>query len=325
MNHLSRISSAVIAATVFVAVSPSQAQDYPTKPIRIIVPFPGGSGPDVDTRGVAAELSKVLGQPVVVENRPGASGTIGLEAGIQAAPDGYTLVVGTPTTLFLMPRLSSKVTYNVDRDLAPVSLMGYLNTALLANAALPQADVAEIIAQAKRLPGSINVATLGVGTSSHIAGEWFARESGIKLNFVPYNTSSPFSDLLAGQVQLLFDALPAAIGNVRAGKLKIIALTGKLRHPNFPDTPTFAEAGFADYNPIAFISLFAPAGTPKPIIEKLAAGVQKAVTMNPALIDKWRSNGGELKATTPDEFAAFLKVESAKSAQAISRANVRLD
>ncbi len=303
----------------------AQAQDYPNRPIRVIVPFPPGSGPDVDTRGVMAELSKVLGQSVSVENRPGASGAIGTSAAAKATPDGYTLIVGTPGTLFLTPRLSANAPYDVDRDLAPISMMGYLNYALLAYGALPQANLVEVIAQARRLPGSFNVAALGVGSGAHVAGEWFAGAAGVTFNFIPYSTTNPFSDLMGGQVQLLFDALPASIGNVRAGKLKLLALTGTTRHPSFPDVPTFAEAGVADFSPMAFISLLAPTGTPKAVVDTLAAGLQKAVTMNPALVDKWRGNGGELKAMTPEEFGAFLKTESAKWAAVIRRNNIRID
>ncbi len=227
--------------------------------------------------------------------------------------------------MFLTPHLSANAPYDVDRDLAPISMMGYLNYGLLAHGALPQASVSEVIAQARRQPGSLNVATLGVGSGAHVAGEWFANTAGITLNFIPYSTTNPFSDLMGGQVQLLFDALPASAGNVRAGKLKLLALTGTARHPSFPDVPTFAEAGIADFSPMAFISLLAPAGTPKAILDTLAAGVQKAVTMNPTLIEKWRGNGGELKAMAREEFGAFLKTESAKWVAVIRRNNIRID
>jgi tripartite-type tricarboxylate transporter receptor subunit TctC len=302
-----------------------QAQDYPAKPIRLIAPFPTGSGPDVNTREIANELGKVLGQTVIVENRPGASNMIGMEAGAKAAPDGYTLVMGATTSLSVVPHLYSKVPYNAEKDFAPVSLVGLLNTALTANAALSQKNARELIAQLKASPESLVAATQGVGSYSHLAGEWFAAGSGTRIKFVPYNTSNPYTDVIAGQVNMIFDALPAAIGNVKAGKLKILALTGKTRHPNFPDVPTFAEAGLPDYTPTAWIGLLAPAGTPKPIVEKLGAAMQKATTQNPALIEKWRSYGGELKAMTPDEFSAFIKSDSAKWAQAIRQANIKLD
>ena len=315
---------AAVCAALF-AVTGAQAQDYPNKAIRIIAPFPVGTGPDANTREIAIELTKVLGQPVVVENRPGASNMIGMEAGAKAAPDGYTLVMGATSSLSVVPHLYSKVPYNVERDFAPISLVGLLNTALIANPGVTQNSARELIAHLKAQPESMAAATLGPGSYYHLAGEWFGFGSGTKIKFIPYNTSSPYADLVSGQVQLMFDALPAAVGNVRAGKLKVLALTGKTRHPNFPDVPTFAEAGLPDYTPTAWIGLLAPAGTPPAIVEKLSAAMQKATTQNPALIEKWRSYGGELKAMTPSEFSAFLKTDSAKWGQVVRQANVKLD
>lgn len=312
-------------ALTLVAATCSFAQDYPNKPIRIIAPFPTGTGPDANTREIAAELTKVLGQTVLVENRPGASNMIGMEAGAKAAPDGYTLVMGSTTSMSVVPHLYAKVPYNTERDFAPVSIVGLLNTALIANAAVPFKNPKELIGQLKATPDSVNAGTSGVGSYSHLSGEWFAAASGTKIKFVPYNTTSPYGDLIAGQVHLMFDALPAAIGNVRAGKLKVLALTGKTRHPNFPDVPTFAEAGLIEYSPTAWIGLFAPAGTPKPILDKLSAAMFKATTQNPTLVDKWRSYGGELKAMTPEDFSAFIKNDNAMWGKAIRQAGIKLD
>ena len=317
--------AAVCAAVCAIPGAYAQAQDYPSKAIRIIAPFPVGTGPDANTREIALELTKVLGQPVVVENRPGASNMIGMEAGAKAAPDGYTLVMGATSSMSVVPHLYSKVPYNVERDFAPISLVGLLNTALIANPSVPQNSVRELVAHLKAQPESMAAATLGPGSYYHLAGEWFGFGSGTKIKFIPYNTTSPYADLVAGQVQLMFDALPAAVGNVKAGKLKVLALTGKTRHPNFPDVPTFAEAGLTDYTPTAWVGLLAPAGTPPAIVEKLAAAMQKATTQNPALIDKWRSYGGELKAMTPSEFSTFLKADFAKWGQVVRQANVKLD
>jgi tripartite-type tricarboxylate transporter receptor subunit TctC len=329
MPRFSRRAGLVAIATVAMVASmaaPSAfAQDYPSKSIRIIAPFPTGSGPDANTREIAAELTKVLGQPVVVENRPGASNMIGMEAGAKAAPDGYTLVMGATTSLSVVPHLYSKVPYNAERDFAPISLVGLLNTALTASANVPHKNAKELIAHLKANPEGITSATQGVGSYSHLAGEWFAAGSGTKIKFVPYNTTSPYTDVVGGQINVIFDALPAAVGNVRAGKLKILALTGKTRHLSFPDVPTFAEAGLTDYSPTAWIGLLAPAGTPKPIVDKLSAAMQKATTQNPALIEKWHSYGGELKAMTPEEFTAFIKTDSAMWGQAIRGAGVKLD
>jgi len=321
----SRLGLAVLAIGLL-SVLPIFAQDYPNKPIKIIAPFPPGTGPDANTREIAQELTKVLGQSVVVENRPGASTMIGMEVGAKAAPDGYTLVMGSTTSMSVVPHTySTKVPYKVERDYVPISIVGLLNTALTANSNLPEKNAKELIERLKKQPGSITAATSGIGSYSHLAGEWFASSAGVKIDFVPYNTTSPYSDLVAGQVNIIFDALPAAIGNVRAGKLKILALTGKTRHPNFPDIPTFAEAGLPDYAPTAWIGLFAPAGTPAPIIAKLGEAMQKAAAQNPELISRWRSFGGDLKAQTPAEFSAFLKQDDALWGPAIRKAGVKLD
>ena len=325
MNHITRRLSLAAMTLAMFSAWPAMAQDYPSKPIRIIAPFSAGTGPDVGAREIAAELSKVLGQSVIVENRPGASSMIGMEAAAKAAPNGYTLVIGPTTALSVVPHLYSKVPYKADRDFVPISMVGLLNTALIAHPSVKENSAKELIERLKKQPGSVIAASSGIGSYSHLAGEWFAASAGVKIDFVPYNTSSPYGDLVGGQVQLMFDALPAAIGNVKAGKLKILALTGKTRHPNFPDVPTFAEAGLSDYSPTAWTGLFAPAGTPAPIISKLADAMQKAAVQNPDLIAKWRSYAGDLKAQTPVEFTAFLKQDSQLWGQAIRGTGIKLD
>jgi tripartite-type tricarboxylate transporter receptor subunit TctC len=322
---MSALAAALGLAGALLA-APALAQDYPNRPIRIIAPFPTGTGPDANTREIAAELGKVLGQTLVVENRPGASTMIGMAAGAAAAPDGYTLVMGSTTSMSVVPHLYNKVPYKADKDFVPISVVGLLNTALIANAGLKENSAKDLVARLKADPDAAVAATSGVGSYSHLGGEWFASGAGVKIRFIPYATTSPYTDLVGGQqVQLMFDALPAAIGNVKAGKLKVLALTGKTRHPRFPDVPTFAELGLVNYSPTAWIGLFAPAGTPKAIVDKLADAMQKAAAQNPALIEKWQSYGGELKAMTPEAFATFLKEDNALWGQAIAKAGIKLD
>jgi tripartite-type tricarboxylate transporter receptor subunit TctC len=313
-----------VALAVLSISAAAQAQDYPAKPVRIVAPFAAGTGPDANAREIAAELTKVLGQTVYIENRPGAAGIIGTEVAAKAAADGYTLYIGTTSTLSVVPHLYSKLPFNVEKDFAPVSLLGVLNTGLIANPQVTAKDAAGVLAQLKSRPDSLNTATQGVGSYSHLSGEWFGFSGGTKMSFVPYNSSSPYSDLLAGQVQLMFDGLPAAAGNIRAGKLKLLAITGKARHPAFPDVPTFAEAGLADYAPIAWQGLLAPAGTPQPIVDKLSAAMQKAA-QNPELAEKWRQYGGELRGNTPAEFTAFISADRAMWGRVVKQANVKLD
>lgn len=312
------------AAGTQAQTAPAAAADYPHKPIRLIAPFPVGSGPDANAREIAVELGKLLGQTVIVDNRPGASGSIGTEAAAKAAPDGYTLVVGTTSTMSVLPHINAKLPFNAEKDLTPVSLLGLLNTGLIAHPGVSARNAKELVAAAQAKPRSITVGVQGIGSYSHLAGEWFAATGKAPLQFVPYNTTSVYGDLIAGQVQLMFDGLPAAASNIRGGKLKLLALTGKQRHPAFPDTPTFAEMGLPDYAPIAWQGILAPAGTPKAIVEKLSAAMQKAV-QNPQMAEKWHGYGGELKAMSPGDFAAFLKQDNAMWAKAIREAGVKIE
>lgn len=324
MFAITRRASLAALTLALLAAGAVHAQEYPNKPIRLVAPFPAGSGPDANAREIAAELTKILGQTVIVENRPGASSIIGTDVAAKAAPDGYTLLVGTTTSMSVLPHLYSKLPFNAERDFAPISLLGVLNTGLVAHPSTPFQTARELVAHAKAHPDSVSVATQGVGSYSHLSGEWFAAISGTKLQFVPYNTTSPYGDLLAGQVNIMFDGLPAAAGSIRGGKLKLLAITGKTRHPAFPDVPTFAEAGLPDYAPLAWQGVLAPAGTPKAILDKLSAAMRTA-TQNPQLAEKWRMYGGELRATTPAEFAAFMKADSAMWGQVVRQAGVKLD
>lgn len=321
---VSRFMRVVAGVLALVGTMVVQAQDYPSRVVRIIAPFPPGSGPDVNARELAAKLSVAIGQSVIVENRPGASGIIGTEAAAKSVPDGYTLYIGATSVMSIVPYVYSKLSFNVERDFVPISLLGVLQTGLIANAGVPVANARELISLAKARPGSVNVANQGVGSYSHLSSEWFAFASGAQFNLVPYNTSSVYGDLVSGQVQLMFDGLPAAVGNIKAGKLKLLAITGQSRHPTFPEVPTFAEAGLTDYEPLAWQGLFAPAGTPRAIIDRLGAGMGQ-VGKAADLAEKWRSYGGELVGNTPEQFAAFLKADRARWSAVVKRANVRLD
>ena len=322
-----RLTTGLLALPMLAAAlcgTSAQAQEYPNRPVRIIVPFAAGTGPDTNARQIVAKMQPALGQPIVIENRPGAAGQIGTEAAAKSAPDGYTLYMGFTSTISIQPYVYRKMPYDAERDFDPVSLVGTLRTGLLAHPSVKAADVKALIADAKAQPESLNAATQGIGTYSHLAGEWFSSMTGAKIRFVPYNTSSPYADLLAGTMQLMFDGMPAAIGNVRGGKLKVLAVTGQGRHPSFPDVPTFAEIGLPDYQPVAWIGLFAPAGTPAAIQEKLAAAVS-AGAKAPDFIELWRSFGGDPAGSTPAEFRAFIKADQARWSAVVKQAGVKLD
>ncbi len=312
---------AVVAA---VGWTPARANDYPSRPVRIIAPFPVGSGPDVNAREVAAELQKILGQSFVVENRPGASNIIGTELAAKAPADGYSLYIGTTSSLSVVPHLYAKLPFDAARDFAPISLLGVLNTGLIAAPGVPAADARALIAALKDRPGSMVVATAGVGSYSHLSAAWFVGAAGVQAQLVPYGSSSAYPDLLSGQAQLMFDGLPAAAGSIRAGKLKLLAITGSTRHPSFPDTPTFAEAGLPAYRPLAWQGLLAPAGTPAAVLETLSRAM-KTVCASKDLARKWTDYGGELRCNTPAEFKAFIDDDRAMWGQVIREAKIKLD
>ncbi|MDI3384419.1 Bug family tripartite tricarboxylate transporter substrate binding protein [Xenophilus aerolatus] len=329
MTILKRLAAGVSALPLVaaLALAPTWAgaqADYPTKPVRIIAPFPAGSGPDANARELAAELTKILGQSFYVENRPGASNIIGTEVAAKAPNDGYSLYIGTTSSLSVVPHLYGKLPFNAERDFAPISLLGVLNTGLIATPSVPARDARELVAQLKAKPDSVTVATAGIGSYSHLSAVWFNSVAGVKSNLVPYNSNSPYADLLAGQIQLMFDGLPAAATNVQAGKLKLLGITGRERHPSFPNVPTFAEQGLPDYTPIAWQGLLAPAGTAPAILEKLSGAMAK-VCQSPELAKKWRDYGGELRCNTPAEFTAFIQADRAMWGKVVRAAGVKLD
>jgi len=298
---------------------------YPDRPIKIVTPFAAGSGPDANAREAANELQKQLGVSVVIENKPGASGEIGNAAAARAKPDGYTLLIGSTSTLSIQPHLYKKSDIDIEKDFVPVSLMGVMNTGLIANPQVKMKDMQDLIARLKAKPESFNFGTMGAGSYSHLSAQWFGIVTGTKPVLIPYSTTTPFSDLMAGQVQFVFDALPAAIGAVQTGKLKLLAITGDQRHPNFPNVPTFAELGLKNFEPLAWQGLLAPAGTPPEVINKLGVAMQK-MTENKALADKWEKlYGGKLIGSSPEEFKKFITEDSAKWLKIIRHAGIETD
>lgn len=313
----------LIAAALLALSAPAVAQDYPTKPIRFIVPVPPGAGPDVDTRNITARLSPLLGQPVIVENRPGASTRIAIEAAVKSAPDGYTFLIGTPS-LATAPSLYAKLPFDARRDLSPVSLLSTTAYLLTVNAGVPAQTPAAFVALTRANPRYAQVATLGIGTLPHLAGAWFGSAAGADLKFIHYNTTAPFNDLLAGQTSAIFDAMLPVLGNLKAGKLRALAISGTTRHPLLPDVPTFAEAGIKGFDPMVWIGVLAPAGTPRPIIDRMSAALAKVAKM-PEIVAYRRDVGSESVGSTPEEFAAFLEAERGKWGGVIEKIGLKLE
>ena len=306
-----------------VCSSAVNSQTYPSKPLRWIVPFPPGGSTDGFSRPLAAKLSELLGQPVVVENRPGAGTRIAMDGVAKAAPDGYTLLFGTPS-LATAPALYAKLAFDIRRDLAPISLLALTSYALTINSAVPAQTVAAYAALARLNPAHANVATYGIGTIPHLAAAWFGNMTGSDLKFIHYNTTPPFNDLLAGQTTAIFDSLLAVGNHVRSGRLRVLAVSGKTRNALLPEVPTFAEAGFADFDPQVWNGILAPAGTPRAIIDRVQHAIAEVARMREVIAYR-RGIGSESVSTTPEEFAAFIEAERVKWAAVIKQAGVRLE
>ncbi len=319
-----RLAGMALVALAVGLMTSAVAQDYPNKPIRFIVPTPPGSGPDVDVRQMAPRLGQLLGQTVVIDNRPGAAGRIATEAVVKSAPDGYTFLVGSPTALVTGPILYSNLPYDAKRDLIPISLISTTAYALTVNAAVPAQNVAAYVALVKSNAAYSNAGTLGVGTATHLAGAWFGMVTGAEFKFIHYNTSTPFNDLLSGQISAIYEALAPVMGNVRAGRLRVLAISGKARHPTFPDVPTFGEAGLATYDPLVWIGLLAPAGTPQAIVNRVSAAIAQVAKV-PEIIAQRRETVSESVGSTPAEYSAFLDAERAKWGAVIKQTGVKLE
>ena len=315
---------AVLALVLALSFNLIQAQEaWPTRPLRMILPFPPGGGTDILGRLIAERLSAALGQPVVTENRGGAGGNVGAEAAARSAPDGYTIVLVAPS-LAISPTLYSKINYDPVRDFAPVSLVATVPNVMITQPSLP-GQLQEFIAFAKDKPGALNFGSGGAGTSNHLAGELFNIVTGAKLVHIPYKgVNLAMQDVLAGNVHLVFIGIPAAAPHIKAGKLRALALVAPQRSNALPDVPTVAEAGLRDFEVTTWYGILAPAGTSKNIVSKLNAELVK-IMHSPELKEKLGATGTEPLTSTPEEFAAYIKREIAKWGEVIRKAGVKAD
>jgi tripartite-type tricarboxylate transporter receptor subunit TctC len=309
--------------SVACAVLPAWAQQYPTQPIKLLVAFPAGGGADVAARVLAASLGEQLGQSVVVENISGAGGTIGTARAAHATPDGYTLLVGTPSTHGSNVAVYSNLDYDPVRDFVPVMLIGTSPFMLLASPSSDAKSVKDLIALAKAKPGQINYASYGNGSINHLAGELFASLADIDVTHIPYRGSAPaMTDLIAGRVQYTFDG-PAALGQVKGGKVRLLAVTGKQRWSVFSDVPTVAESGVPGFDVVTWFGLFAPSGTPKPIIDLLSAKANAAIKTQAAK-DGFTQLSLDPGGGSPDVLARQVRAEIDKWAEIARKRNIRI-
>jgi tripartite-type tricarboxylate transporter receptor subunit TctC len=304
---------------------PALAQPYPAKPVRVIVPYPPGGGNDTLGRLFAAKLGERMGQPFVVENRPGAGTMIGTEAAAKSPPDGYTILLSSIATHALSPNLYARVPYDPIKDFAPITLLGVAPTVMVVNKDLAAASLAEFISLAKSKPGNFTYASGGNGTPPHINGEVFKALAGVDLLHVPYKGGGPaLADLVAGRVHVMLDTAASAMPHVRGARLRALAISAPQRSAEYPELPTFAEAGLPQYETNAWYSMHAPAGTPPDVVRRLNAELV-AILKDPDILARFKQLSTEPVGNSPDEFAAFVRAELEKYARIIKAANIRLD
>jgi tripartite-type tricarboxylate transporter receptor subunit TctC len=299
--------------------------DFPNRPITLVVPYAPGGGNDVLARGVAEPMSKILGQQIVIENHGGAGGALGTRQVAKSAPDGYTLGLGGTGTLAIDPTLYPNAGYDPRKDFAPVGLIAKSALVVLVNPALPVHSIAELIALAKKEPGKLNYASAGTGSGIHLGTVLFEMMAGITMTHIPYKGSGPaLTDLIGGHVAIYFSSLPPAVGLVKDGKVRALAVTDSKRSAIFPDLPTVAEAGLPGYDAVLHYGIVAPAGTPRPIIEKLSAALRTAVS-SPELKEKVAADGAEPLPSSPEEYAADIDHEETKWSAVVKKSGAKAE
>ena len=329
-----QFSALLLVALVTLPVSPACAQakvgdvaaDYPNKPVRMIVGFPPGGGTDVVARIITPRLAEYLGQPVLIENRPGATGTTAAAAFAKSPADGYTLMMGHVSVNAIAPSLFPNLAYDVIKDFAPVTLTASVQHFVLVHPSLPVTSLKELIAYAKAQPGKLSFPSAGNGSTPHLAGEMFKSMAGIDLVHVPYKGSGQsMQDLLAGLHQVAFDTVPAAAPYIRAGRLRALAVSGAGRLADFPDLPTVEEAGLPGYQMTTWYGVFAPAGTAPAIVKRLHAEITRAM-QSPETHARLTENGADGTLTrSPEEFAALVRADTLRYAKIIRDAGLKID
>ncbi|MGE8659022.1 MAG: Bug family tripartite tricarboxylate transporter substrate binding protein [Achromobacter sp.] len=322
-NALTAVSLWLGAGLISVAVA---AGAYPERPVKLIVPFPAGGATDLMARSLAQGLGEKLGQTVVVENRGGAGGTIGAEAVASAAPDGYTLLYSTMGVLTINPSLYPKLRYDPQRSFAPVSMTNLTSNLLVVNPDLKVNSVAELAELARQRPGELTFSSSGNGTTSHLAGEMFKTAAHADIRHIPYKgTSGAINDFLAGRISMMIDTSSNFIEQVRQGKVRALAVTSRQRLAALPDVPSMSETpGFEDYEVSLWSGVLAPAGTPRPVIDRLNADIQALMT-SPQMVERMAGYGIQTTHSTPEAFAERIRVDTAKWARIIEQSGARAD
>ena len=300
----------------------ARAQDFPSRPITLVIPFAPGGSTSIVGRVIADKMSQLLGQGIVVDNRPGAGGTVGTKAVAKSEPDGYTILLGYTGTLAIGPSLYKDAGYDPRKSFAPIGLIGNAPSVLAVHPSFPANSVAELIAYARANPGKVNFGSAGVGSVNHITGEYFARSAGITLVHIPYKGTGPaLTDLLGGHIPMALAPIPAVHANVTAGLLRALAVTGKARSGLMPDVPTISEAGLTGFEASLYYGLVAPAGTPHAAIERLSKALQAALVSD-EVKKQLALDGTEISFGTPEEYAAFIDRDEKKWAELVKASGV---
>lgn len=326
MNHKRNAGYAILIAAMQTAVPAAHAAEtYPARPVRFIVPYPPGGTTDIVARGIGGKLAEKYGQQVVVDNRGGASTIIGAELMAKAAPDGYTILLATATTLSINPNVVDKLPYNTLRDFAPVTQTVYVPFVIATHPSVPANSIAELLALARAKPGSISYSTPGTASTNHLGGALLEYISGVKLLHVPFKGSGPAAAaVVGGQVSFVITGIATVLPFSKAGKLRVLAFASEKRHPNFPDIPSTGEAGLKTYEAGTWFSVVGRAGTPRAIINQLNRDIIAALN-SPDLKNRLESIGFDIRTQSPEEFAKFIRDDLALSAKVIKAANIKLE
>ena len=323
MRALRPQAGLILTAVALLAMAgPGYGQTYPAKPIRFVIPFSPGGAADVPGRIIGRELTKILGQQVIADNRPGAGGGIGAEAVAKAAPDGYTLLMISNTHV-ISRSLYKKLNYDLFKDLTPVMQIGAAPNVLVAHPSLPARSVKQLVALARAKPGAIDYASSGNGSAQHLFAALFTSLSGIKMNHVPYKGSAQATvDLIAGHIQVSVPGINNVLAHVKAGRLRALGVTGSQRSEELPDVPTIAEAGVPGYEAILWLGIMAPAGTPRDIVARLNGEITK-ILQQPGIRKSFKGIGTDAVATDPEKFGALVRSENAKWARVVKETGVQ--
>lgn len=323
--QFARALSALILGTSVIAGAALAADAYPSRPIRLIVPFPAGGGTDIIAREVANKVATTEGWTLVIDNRPGSGGNLGVDAAAKAAPDGYTLVLGQTSNLAINPTLYPKLPYNPEKDLTAIGLVASAPLVLVVAADSPFKTLADVIAAAKAKPGKLNYASSGNGTVAHLATEQFQKIAGVDFTHVPYKGAAQgATDLIGGQIQMYMSSIPTLIGHIRNGKMRALAVTSTRRHADLPDVPTVAETGYKNFEAVTWFGIAGPAGLPKDVVARLNGAFAKALK-SPDVQKKLTAQGADVMGGSPEAFTALIRSEIPRWGAIVKSSGAQVD